>query len=458
MSFSDLRMRPAREDDLDRLLSIHVAAFPDERGLASRRRNFERNAFGGIDDLRVVERKGIVLAHAFSFRLEAAFGSQWVKTAGIASVGIAPEARGRKVGTFLLQSLEDEARIRGDALAMLYPFRQGFYRKLGYAPVAPLTRIEASPRAIPEHWVASARDADLRAPSGADLLELQNLYERCATQRSGLLKRTPATWERRLLDERRHVLVLDGTSRELDAGDGAERRAPSLRGYLIFQHHQNEPHADVTLRVEELMASDDDPEALRILVGAIGMQRDQTRRFEWLVSSERARIVLPALEDADRDRAGGGTEHLEHALGTVSGGPMLKMLDVERALSARGYDSEDEITLALAHAYRDPARVADAREDDEDDEGQGAPSGARAIHGAATLTVSLGRANVAPHAGGQREPRPIFGSPSAWASVFFGGIGGLDAAKLGWIDGPAESVATLNAVARSGPFEVVDPF
>ncbi len=356
-------IRPARPEDLDRLVAIHTTAFPDERMAAVRQRHFEHNRFGRFADLRVVEDGGRVVGHAYSFPFEVFFGGRRVKTAGIASVGVAPEARGRGIAHALLEALEDEARRRGDVLAMLHPFRQSFYTKLGYAPVTPLMRYRTSPRAVPTDWVRAAREATLVASSVADASGIEGAYLRYAERSTGIFVRPAVLWERKHLYERRHTIALK---------DGS-----SVRGYVAFTLEQDEPNADITLVVEELVADDD--AARRILFGALGAQRDQVRSIMFVTPANDATIL--ALEDADREE--GGTEACEHALGTVMAGPMVKLLDRRAALAARGY-------------VRDAGDVHDRIADLSD------------------RTV---------------------------ASIFFGAVPARDAVRLGWVASPEAAAA-----------------
>ena len=131
-----LHLRAAREEDLERLVSIHAAAFPDARGRDARRRNFTENVRGSLSDLLVAERAGELVAHAFLFRMSTWIGGSELPVGGIASVGVAPESRGSGVGRALIRALHDELRKRGTALSLLYPFRHAFYRRLGYGTVA----------------------------------------------------------------------------------------------------------------------------------------------------------------------------------------------------------------------------------------------------------------------------------------------------------------------------------
>ena len=52
----------------------------------------------------------------------------------------------------LLEHLHAEANERGDAIAVLFPFRQGFYARHGYAPATATRRLVLSPHAVPRAW------------------------------------------------------------------------------------------------------------------------------------------------------------------------------------------------------------------------------------------------------------------------------------------------------------------
>ncbi|MBV9947634.1 MAG: GNAT family N-acetyltransferase, partial [Myxococcales bacterium] len=145
-----IRVRPARADDLERLVEIHASAFPDRRRREERVRQLTLHPLAGAGDLWVgVDDGGALVGHALLFPLEAWFGGRRVRVGGIASVGVAPEARRRGVASALLAHLHEVARDRGDALTFLYPFRQRFYAEHGYAPAVAGRRLRLSPQAIP---------------------------------------------------------------------------------------------------------------------------------------------------------------------------------------------------------------------------------------------------------------------------------------------------------------------
>src|SRR5688572_27611022 len=97
--------RQAEEADLPRILEVHLASYPDARGIELRRRNFTANPLGELSDLVVAEVNGDIVAQGFCFPLEAWFGGAKVRVGGIASLAVAPEARRRGLGRALMGQL-----------------------------------------------------------------------------------------------------------------------------------------------------------------------------------------------------------------------------------------------------------------------------------------------------------------------------------------------------------------
>jgi predicted acetyltransferase len=394
-----MRFRRATEADLDRLIEIHTSAFPDPRVYDARARNFTHNPLGALDDLRIAEDDGIV-AHAFLFRLEASFGGVKVQAGGIASVGVAPEARGRGVAGAFLAHLHQESRARGDAIDILYPFRQAFYARHGYGTTSPMRHLVFAPSAIPIAWSKGR----VRRMEVRDEAAVAAVYDRAASRGSGMLSRSTAFWAARILDERRVWLVVEGAR-------------GGVTGYLSWSVEQTESHAKTTMTVHELLADDD--AARRALFGAIGAQRDQV--VEARVAVDAGDPVERALVDADRGIS--GTAEIEHAVGTLASGPMVRIVDLERAILARGYAVDGEMSLAI-----------DGRD-------------AVGVH------VERGRARLSPRGSG-----PTLGTDSAsLAAILYGALAPSDAARLG-LATTSGDVRGVDDVFRLPPYFALDPF
>ncbi|HEY3816549.1 MAG TPA: GNAT family N-acetyltransferase [Polyangiaceae bacterium] len=391
--------RPAREDDLERLLDVHASAFPDPRSRPARTRNFQNNALGAFSDLHVLVEGDAVLAHAFLFPLEAWFGGARVAVGGIATVGVAPEARGRGLGSRLVEHLHALSLARGDALTVLYPFRQAFYGRLGYAATSTYRRLRLHPASIP--WRPSMR---ARAAGGPDREALVGCLEAAAARRTGTLARTTRAWDSRLADERRTWLVVEGP-------DGVE-------GYVVWTLGQDEPHAETTLQVRELAARTEAAE--RELWALVGAQRDQVAVVHADVAADDP--IEHALVDADRARFGDGD--IEHTLGEVAAGPMVRALDAARALEARGWPAEGTLVVAVD---------GDTLE----------------------VTAKAGRASVV----ASRREAHVTLDARTLSAVAFGALPPSRAARLGWLTArDASALALADALLGLPPYFSPDPF
>jgi predicted acetyltransferase len=332
------------------------------------------------------------------------FGGVRVRAGGIATVGVAPEARGRGVGARLMEHLHAQTEAWGGAITILYAFRQGFYGRHGYAPASSARRLRVSPHAVPRAWVKLATEMGARAANDSDRVAIADAYDDVASRGTGMIARTERFWDARLQRERRKWFVVG--------------RAGAVDGYVSWTARQAEAHARTTVMVHELVARTD--EARRALWGLLGAQRDQVT--EVAIEVDARDPIDRALVDADRDRF--GDEEVEHALGEVACGPMVRITDVQRALAARGYAHDGALELAVGGETH-------------------------------ALVVEAGRPRV-------ETPR---GAPGirldrrALAAVLYGALAPSDAHALGWLDAPDTTVlARADSLLALPPYFALDPF
>lgn len=395
--------RPATPGDVDRLVEIHFRAFPDPRGEEARRRRFLANPLGALSDAWVLEDGGVVVAHAFALPLRVGFGGRAVAATGIASLGVAPEARGRGLATALVERLHRVAADRGDAISLLYPFRDGFYARLGYGKVRPYRRLRVAPSSVPPAW----RGGDaVRAATAGDRRAIEDAYARSVDRRAGAIVRPRAAWAERFADPTLAFLVAT--------------RGEDVVGYLSFELVQSEPHADVTARVDDLVA--DDPRAHRALWGRLGALRDQVKVVEIDVAED---DELPfVLVDPDRHTAGGDV--VEHAIGVVAAGPMVRLVDAARALTARGYGASGAVGIDVPGA--DPV----------------------------TLVVDGGAARVE---AGASQDAVVLADAATLASIAYGGLSATSAERLGLVRATSpRALEIADRVFALPPYLSRDPF
>jgi len=338
-------VRPAREDDLERLIEIHTCAFPAAGGYEQRKRRFTANHFGGgLADVRVIEHDGCLAGHALAYRCEHWLGGKRVPTGAVGSLGVAPEWRRRRAAHALLDALHAEFARDGAPLSLLYPFRERFYAELGYANVSPLLMMRVASEAVAaaaSALASSAGDGEFSfAPLDGDRLgEVRALYDEVGPFTSGRMVRCEARWLSLFAQEDLYWL-------------GVLSSRGALEGYLCMSHDSPAAHARQTLIVHEMTARS--PAGQRALLEAIGRQRDQVDDVELTVALGDPLVF--AFHDAPGSRR--GTPTLEHPLGALSAGPMVRIADVRRILELRGYLVDGDLTLRCPDDPQADADVA----------------------------------------------------------------------------------------------------
>jgi predicted acetyltransferase len=404
-----LRFRQAGPADLDRLIDVHTSAYPDPRPHSERQKNFTANPRGGLEALSVVLDGESIVGHGFLFPMRAWFAGGAVPVAAIASIAVAPEARGKGVAGALLAHLHERADAGRAVVSMLFAFRQGFYAKHGYAAVTPNRRLAIHPASIPGEWRRepgiATRAVRFDPESAAERSAIEAAYARAAKRSHGWVARPEALWNRYFANERRVWIVAT--------------RGRKVAGYVCWSLALAEAHGPTTLTVHDLVADDD--AARRALLGAVGAQRDQVA--EVLLEIDANDPLDRALVDADRARF--GTPEVEHTLGVVAGGPMVRLVDVARGLTARPYATNGAIDLVL----------------------DGRP--------ALRVTVASGKASLSV----PRQARaPLAITRPALAAVLYGGLSTSDAARIGWASGDPATLARADALFASPPFFTNDPY
>lgn len=310
-----MKFRTATKRDLDRLAAIHLVAYPDDRNAITREENLTRNPFGSLTDVIVGEDDGVILSTGRLFGFRTAFGGRSLRMGGIASIAVAPEARGQGHATALVEELHRRSYERGDAITMLYAFQHGFYARLGYASASSRKRLVVRPQAIPKAWRIGVR-------SPTDLVAIRRLYAAALLRESGWMERSRTYWERWVANDRRTLLVAPG-------------------GYVSFFVSQDEIHGKSRLEVEELVA--EDPVTRRGLLAALGAFRDQVTEIVLEVAENDP--LERGLVDVDLGRP--GTPSVEHAYGQIVGGPMVRLGNLTRAIEARGYPVDGAFDLVV---------------------------------------------------------------------------------------------------------------
>jgi predicted acetyltransferase len=145
----------------------------------------------GINNFRIICQDNHIIGGLAIYFMGQYFGGKSLPMAGIAAVGIAPEYRGQKAATFLMEEVVNELYQKNIPFSTLYPATQRLYRGVGYEQAGvycqweiPLDQINCHNRILPI--------AKINNPKAENFIEL---YQKQAIENNGYLDRSFAIWQ-----------------------------------------------------------------------------------------------------------------------------------------------------------------------------------------------------------------------------------------------------------------------
>jgi predicted acetyltransferase len=351
--------------------------------------------WGNLAEIRVARRNGRLLGGLIRVPMGQWFGGRSVSTLGLGGVVVAPEARGKKVALSLVTRVLSAARADGVALSTLYPATFTLYRAAGYELAGARYRFRGELRRLPSFY----GELDVRPILPADARSVEELYMRVARERTGYLDRGSFVWRR-----------------------VRESRSETHVGYVVVG--PNGPEGYAYLSQKGVM-----PERELFVHDLVATNARAAERLLALLSDHRSTIKTAAFYGTPADalwfaqpERAFQVELAEHF--------MLRIVDVERALAARGYpELEGGVDFELEDAVL--------------------PENA----GRYRLEVSGGEARVA--RGGTGAVRL---SARALAALYSGFLSPFELARTHELTGDARSLARLAALFAGPPPAIVDMF
>jgi len=387
------RVGPPDDDaELEELAPILVDSLnvPPERA-GDLRARYDRTWFRLVrEGGRVVG--GLALVPAGQF-----FGGRRVDLAAVNAVAVAQEARGRGVARDLLTAaVRGLGAPGGPPLAALFPATQPLYRRVGFEQAGTYTEYRVPLTAI----APGPHDLDVeRLPADTEVAcdRLGALYRRHAARRAGWLDRTPWFWQRLV----QPTVGSRSTYAVVSAGE--------VCGYVSFRRRWDvDGHSYTTLHCQEIVA--DHPAALRRLWTLLADERSLGRSVVFTGPPAPAEL-LPLVEQKQ-----------EVAFQMRW---MLRLLDVEAALAARGYlpGLEREVTFEVTDDLleRNCGRF--------------------------TLSVAGGRGQVTRDGGGPAVRVDVRGL----AALYSGYLPAEELARVGMADGADPALAAATAAFAGAP-------
>lgn len=335
---TDVTIAPAAAADTHDVAALWCQAFPGPRTVAERVRMLETgDRYGGLDTVLVARaRDGALVGACKIYPMRQRMAGVAMPMMGLAAVAVVPAARRHGVGAHLCQRAMEAARERGDVISTLYPFRVDYYQRLGWGLVGELHDFRFETAALP----ADAGAVHVRPARGAaDGDAIGACYARAIAPATGPIERDARIWGYRLADEEVGTGPLgSGSNGDPWAGDDARADGvvvydrDGVSGYaLVRERGQARPREGV-LEVRELVAESD--EAYRGLLGHVARLGDRLPVGRYAARPEER--FGDRLPDPRRHGAPPGRS-LYFPTARIMRGPMLRILDVPRALALRPY-------------------------------------------------------------------------------------------------------------------------
>jgi predicted acetyltransferase len=290
--------RPAREDDLEQVAALRWEAFrlPTKSPFW-----LDGSGFVAVDGDRVLATGRLVPAAQF-------FGGKSIPSMVLRSVSVNLTARETGLGTELMHWLFQRVVASGAPISTVYPSTRGFYRKFGYQIAGAYTVHRAPVASAP-----SVRGVDLDTWDSGAFAEVSECYRCFAAGQNGLIDRPDLWWQE-------HDLI-PGQHQELVYGFLC-RNQDQVTGYLSYSQ-ETVPREHVTnynLRVRDFVWRDID--AARALLTLVARNRQDGLNVVW-----------PGAANEPLERA-----FPESKISAFYHEPwMIRIVDVEQALSMRGY-------------------------------------------------------------------------------------------------------------------------
>ncbi len=303
-------------DDVAALLDLSVRAF----GPVPDRAQWEASAATVIADHRYLATfDGEQMVAAARYHdMSQCWAGRWLRMAGVASVTVAPEERGRGTGRALVGALLSQIAARGYPVSVLYPATSPLYRSLGWeiaGSCETLTIPARSLRVLAEPDPAAGADAG--DPAGPPL-------RRCGPADAAAVIAVVSGVHQALRDSGPNVRDEESTRQWLAAADRFAYLAPD--GFLAYRWG----HGNDEIQVERAVAAS--AATTRAIWGIVASHSSIARTVRARLAPHDPVHWLTREPDVERARREPW---------------MLRLVDAPAAIAERGYPAAAEITAAL---------------------------------------------------------------------------------------------------------------
>ncbi|MGB6297227.1 MAG: GNAT family N-acetyltransferase [Rivularia sp. (in: cyanobacteria)] len=266
----------------------------------------------GVENIRLIREEKQVVGGLVVIPMGQWWGGESVSMTGIAGVGVAPESRGSGAALSLMQQAVKELYKKDVPISVLYPATQRLYRKAGYEQGGSFCSWEIAAQSI---QIKKQPLPIKSVPLDSDIF--YQLYAKQGKNINGYLNRNQTIWNRIIFPSEKEVFYgyIIGSIEKPE-------------GYIIISQYSVDN--DNILSVVDWVVLT--KAAAQSFWSFLNNHRSQIDKIRWRSSAiDNLTLILP--EQTAKNR--------------FINRWMLRIINVEKALSTRGYPSEIETELHL---------------------------------------------------------------------------------------------------------------
>jgi predicted acetyltransferase len=320
-------IRPAREDELDRVHFVAAYSFTGDRSQQGRER---MRHLEEIKNPLVLIEDGEIVACLRVYDFTMLVNGAPVPMGGVSSVACLPEYRRKGYVGMLLRHALEQMREAGQLLAALYTPHPSLYRRYGWMVAAANLKFTLNPKQVRPYNPSAPRGRAVRI-SEEDQPVVEEVFRRFGERRTGSLVRTDRWWKeaffRRIYD----------TERKLSDVAVWYSEAQEPAGYICYESSRGPPPMGTSkMWLREFVALSGN--AYQGLLRYI-LSHDLTDEIFWYGPTEDP--LAYAVDDSYQVKR----EYVDDL--------MLRVVDVEKAVAARSPAPgapEGSFTIALTDA------------------------------------------------------------------------------------------------------------
>ena len=320
----ELIVRPATAADFDEFMRVSSAGFLQDYVPVEAERF--RRAFGAHRFHLVLDEDEVIGTCGWFDRRITLPGGLSAPVAAVTAVTVKPGHRRRGALTRMMRTQLDELHAGGGAaVAALWASEGGIYGRFGYAPASHYLDLEVPTGTPFRAGVDLGTDRVLQLPRAEALVHIGTIYEQAVGQRAGRLERDDEAWE---------LHLADGESQR--DGSSPFRFAVHPDGYAVFRTRRgwNDRGPAGRIDVHELVTT------TPVAAAAV-----------WRYLLDYDLVATVHAEAGVDDPVRQLLADPRQAVGKHHDGLWVRLVDVDRALTARTYPTAIDTVVEVTDGF-----------------------------------------------------------------------------------------------------------